>query len=70
MNFTSNDPHFQTIFVAIGGVIGGIGAGTLWTAQGAFFASSATSYAIKTGMDPGQARAKFAGYFAAIMLSW
>jgi len=70
VNYTSDNPHFQTIFVAVGGVIGGIGAGTLWTAQGAFFASSASSYAIMTGMDAGQARAKFAGYFAAIMLSW
>jgi Major Facilitator Superfamily/Ion channel regulatory protein UNC-93 len=34
---------WQTVAAAMGGVLGGVGAGFLWTAQGAYFAQSAAS---------------------------
>jgi Major Facilitator Superfamily len=37
--------QWQTVAAAMGGVLGGVGAGFLWTAQGAYFAQSAAAAA-------------------------
>lgn len=38
-------PAAQTAAAAVGGVVGGVGAGFLWTAQGAYFATAAQAHA-------------------------
>merc|ERR1712166_85377 len=47
-----------------GGTMGGIAAGFLWTAQGAYFARNAELYAVAVGITKGEATLKFAGWFA------
>ena len=62
----------QTLVAISGGAIGGVAAGFLWAAQGAYFAASAKLYADAGGGDgsltPEQASASFAASFGVIFL--
>lgn len=51
-----------------GGIVGGIAAGFLWSAQGAYFALNAKKYAIHAGVSASEANDKFASIFASIFL--
>ena len=58
-----------TAVAVIGGSVGGVAAGFLWSAQGAYFAASARLYAQTShGVTPEQATASFAARFAALFL--
>ena len=52
----------------VGSVVGGVGGGCLWTAQGAYFAASAELYAHEAGVPRAAAANKLAGAFASIYL--
>lgn len=52
----------------IGGGVGGIAAGFLWTAQGAYFARSAKLYAAAKGVTFEEATTSFAALFGALFL--
>jgi len=59
----------RTAVAVIGGSVGGVAAGFLWSAQGAYFAASARLYAQTShGVTPEQATASFAARFAALFL--
>eukprot|EP00656_Telonema_subtile_P046490 TRINITY_DN5296_c0_g1_i3.p1 TRINITY_DN5296_c0_g1~~TRINITY_DN5296_c0_g1_i3.p1 ORF type:complete len:512 (-),score=149.29 TRINITY_DN5296_c0_g1_i3:66-1601(-) len=57
-------PSAQWPAATIGGCLGGIAAGFLWTAQGAYFGRNAALYAEATGISKQDALLKFAGWFA------
>jgi len=57
-------PSLKWPAATIGGSLGGIGAGFLWSAQGPYFAKNAEMYAEATGEDGDAVRARFAAYFA------
>eukprot|EP00039_Didymoeca_costata_P015874 m.275822 g.275822 ORF g.275822 m.275822 type:complete len:488 (+) comp16295_c0_seq6:119-1582(+) len=56
------------LFVIGGGVIGGLGAGVLWTAQGKFFSASAQKYATARGISTEAATAFLASIFTTFYL--
>jgi len=63
----------DTPTIYVGGVLGGIAAGTLCTAQGIFFSRSTAVYMARIaapGADKKEVTAKLAGTFAAIFLSF
>jgi len=53
-----------------GGIIGGLGAGVLWTAQGKFFAASADLYASLKGVSKESSTATLATVFTSIFLGF
>jgi hypothetical protein len=53
----------------LGAVIGGIGAGFLWIAQGTYFGFASQDYARKLQRPVEESTASFAGYFAFLYLS-
>ena len=55
--------------VYLGGLVGGIGAGFLWTAQGSYFTSAAHDYAQTSGRSSSDSTSKLASIFAFIYLS-
>ena len=56
--------------VVLGGsVLGGIAAGTLWTAEGAYFTKSAEAFAAATGRAPEDAAQQLRGTFAQTFLA-
>jgi len=57
-----------TYAAGIGGAIGGIGAGFLWTAQGTYFGRASEEYSQYTGKDIADSNSKLAGIFAFIYL--
>eukprot|EP00927_Polykrikos_kofoidii_P060040 TRINITY_DN55113_c0_g1_i1.p1 TRINITY_DN55113_c0_g1~~TRINITY_DN55113_c0_g1_i1.p1 ORF type:complete len:469 (+),score=61.87 TRINITY_DN55113_c0_g1_i1:181-1587(+) len=57
-------------FWLFGSVAGGIGFGVVWTAQGSFFAGSATSLARDAGMTREMSTASLAGKFSFIFLTF
>ena len=66
----AKDPDSESTIAILGGGIGGIAAGFLWSAQGSYFAASAQLYA-QTGGDaitPEEATAAFAARFGWIYL--
>ena len=61
--------RFVTILAILGAVLGGIGGGLVWTAQGSYFSSSAESYARCCGNQQAHEVTSFlAGIFAFIYL--
>ena len=67
------DPSSQLAIAIGGGAIGGVAAGFLWTAQGAYFTTSARLYAEahEDGtVTPKQATATFAALFGAAFLGF
>lgn len=54
----------------IGGGIGGIAAGFLWSAQGSYFAASAKRYAEASGESVEEANVKFAAIFGLLFLGF
>ena len=67
------DPGPQYAIAITGGIIGGVAAGFLWTAQGAYFTTSAKMYAEAHddgSVTPQQATASFAALFGAVFLGF
>jgi len=60
----------QLPIAVVGAVVGGCGAGLLWTCQGAFFASSAQRLAEAEGKGMGAMTAELAKIFGAILLGF
>jgi len=56
--------------VLFGAAVGGVGAGLLWTAQGAYFKINANRYAKATGLSDEKANGKFSSTFAACYLGF
>mmetsp|Transcript_65284 Transcript_65284/g.131301 ORF Transcript_65284/g.131301 Transcript_65284/m.131301 type:complete len:391 (-) Transcript_65284:125-1297(-) len=54
--------------VLFGAAVGGVGAGLLWTAQGAYFKINAKKYAIAMGIPEEEATGLFSSTFAAFYL--
>lgn len=52
----------------LGALVGGVGAGLLWTAQGAFFARAAECHALALAQETSLSTSKLAGIFAFIYL--
>ena len=63
-------PSAASLSVYVGGVVGGVAAGTLWTAQGVYLSRSTAHYMASQGRCTKQeATSKLAGVFAAILLA-
>jgi len=58
------EPSAKWPAAIFGGCMGGIAAGFLWTAQGAYFSRNAALYAEAAGISKEQATMSFAGWFA------
>lgn len=63
------DP-LQLPTVCLGALIGGIGAGLLWTCQGAFYALVCEKLAVAEGRVKEEVTAELGGTFALIFLGW
>jgi len=61
---TIDDVNMKWGFALVGAFIGGVAAGNLWTAQGAYFGETAKVYAEVTGEPTTVATGLLAGYFA------
>lgn len=59
-----SSPHFKSVLYCAGSCIGGLGAGLVWTVQGAWFSHSAKSCAGSDEAANASASAKLAGVFA------
>jgi len=57
-------PSVKTPAAYIGGSMGGIAAGFLWSAQGPYFAQNARLYAEAEGLEVNDVKTKWAAYFA------
>jgi MFS family permease len=62
-------PAIKEGAVLVGGFIGGLGGGFLWTAQGSYFARAAQEYASLKLVSVAEATSLFAGIFAGIYLA-
>jgi len=58
------------VLATVGSVIGGMGAGWLWTAQGAYFAKAAELYSQETGKPIEDVNGFFGGVFAFLYVGW
>lgn len=56
------------VIVIVGSTMGGVGAGGLWSAQGAYFANAAAQYSKETGEKPEKVNGTFGGYFAFVFV--
>ena len=61
-------PATQLAAAATGGVLGGLATGTLWVAQGVYFADSARAHARRSGCSLTLATARLSGVFAIWLL--
>jgi hypothetical protein len=61
---------WQELIAIVGGGVGGIAAGFLWPAQGAYFAASARLYAEASGISVEQANSLFAARFGMVFLGF
>jgi MFS family permease len=64
-----DDIDSQRFYAYTGAAIGGVGAGFLWTAQGAYFAQAAEEHALLLGAPVSTSTASFAGIFAFLYLA-
>lgn len=64
------EPSLEWPCVMAGAAIGGIGAGLLWTAQGAYFKTNAKQYGEAAGKSETEAQGLFASLFAALYLGF
>lgn len=62
------NPAYSNSIFTTGGILGGLGAGLLWPAQGAYFSTSAIKYAAQTDDNTGYAIVLFASTFSGIYL--
>jgi MFS family permease len=62
-------PEFATLAAISGAVIGGFGAGFLWTAQGAYMSKAASEYAQESSMELKECANRLAGGFAFLYLT-
>jgi len=66
------NPNFSTgakyVFVFVGSTLGGIGAGGLWSAEGAYFSNAAAQYAKETGEQVEAVNGRFGGMFAFVFV--
>jgi len=60
------DIKARYVMASIGSAIGGIGAGWLWTAQGAYFARASGLYARETGQPIADVNGYFGGVFSTV----
>lgn len=65
----STDPNLERFAAYTGAAIGGVGAGFLWTAQGAYFGLAAEDHAQKLEQPVSASTASLAGIFAFFYLS-
>lgn len=63
-------PRGANALFTIGGVFGGLGAGLLWPAQGAYFSACATNYAARTHKEVSFTIDHYASLFAGIYLGF
>jgi hypothetical protein len=63
--FAAIDDRFALPLVLTGGFAGGIAAGFIWTAQGAYFAQTSRLYAKLSGIPQEESSNKLSGMFAA-----
>lgn len=66
----STTPAAQAAVAIIGGGVGGVAAGFLWSAQGAYFALSAKLYSGLSATSVEDANAKFAAIFGVLFLGF
>ncbi|GAX22536.1 hypothetical protein FisN_14Hh159 [Fistulifera solaris] len=64
----SSFPSFAQPASFLGALVGGVGAGLLWTAQGAFFGRAAECHALALAQETSLSTSKLAGIFASIYL--
>jgi hypothetical protein len=64
----SSFPSFAKPVSFLGALVGGVGAGLLWTAQGAFFGRAAECHALALAQETSISTSKLAGIFAFIYL--
>ena len=62
-------PATTTPAIVAGAVLGGLAAGFLWTAQGAYFTLNARAYALATGRSTTSATNHFSALFATLYLA-
>merc|ERR1719323_989805 len=63
-------PSIQWPVAIIGAVLGGIAAGNLWTAQGAYFGETVKIYSQITGKDEKDVTSMLSSYFAFCYLTF
>lgn len=61
-------PSVRWYAVVAGAALGGVAAGSIWPAQGAYYSRSADLYAKATGLPRESANSTLGGYFAAVYL--
>jgi len=62
-------PSWSEVAALLGAAIGGLGAGFLWTAQGAYFARAAEEHARKLQAQSSSSSSKLAGIFSFVYLA-
>uniref|UniRef100_A0A7S4AER2 Nodulin-like domain-containing protein n=1 Tax=Pseudo-nitzschia australis TaxID=44445 RepID=A0A7S4AER2_9STRA len=67
-NNNNADFDLKAIAAYLGALIGGVGAGFLWTAQGTYFGLASQDHASRFNVQVEESTAKFAGYFAFLYL--
>lgn len=65
---TTSVPSIRNVSAILGALVGGIGGGFLWTAQGSYFARTSEEYALAKSLNMEQASAWLGGIFAGIYL--
>jgi MFS family permease len=65
-----DDEALQASIFILASILGGFGAGVMWTAQGAFFADYAQALAQETGETVEKKNAELGGWFAVLYLSF
>ena len=65
----SADTEPPLVFVVVGGILGGIGVGLMWVAQGAYMTRIAITYAEEQRIDVVTATTRLAGTFALVLLA-
>merc|ERR1719414_929509 len=66
--FAKDSKAAQWFFNIVGSICGGLGAGVLWTAQGGYFASTATLLAEAVGASRAEMTSALSGQFAFVYL--
>lgn len=61
-------PRYKSVSALSGALIGGVGGGCLWTAQGSYFARASENYATAKGLKVEDATSFFGGIFAGVYL--
>ena len=62
-------PTSAKAFALMGAVVGGVGAGIMWTSQGTYFAEAADEYGKVSNMDRTESNGYLGGIFACVLLA-